>query len=88
MGVDYVEVLNYCYKVGKLAPTQRTGVITLLHKRGDRLDMKNWRPLTLLCVDYKIAAKAIANRLLAVLHLVIHTDQSCGVPGRNPNENS
>ena len=88
MGVDYVEVLNYCYKVGKLAPTQRTGVITLLHKRGDRLDMKNWRPITLLCVDYKIAAKAIANRLLAVLHLVIHTDQSCGVPGRNPNENS
>ena len=50
--------------------------------------MKNWRPITLLCVDYKIAAKAIANRLLAVLHLVIHTDQSCGVPVCNPNENS
>ena len=87
-GSDYVEVLNHCYSVNKLSPSQRTGVITLLHKRGDRLEMKNWRPITLLCVDYKIAAKAIANRLLAVLHLVIHTDQSCGVPGRNPNENS
>ena len=88
LGSDYVDVLNHSYSVNKLSPSQRTGVITLLHKRGDRLEMKNWRPITLLCVDYKIAAKAIANRLLAVLHLVIHTDQSCGVPGRNPNENS
>ena len=41
--------------------------------------MKNWRPITLLCVDYKIAAK--------VLPFIIHSDQSCGVPGRNPSEN-
>ncbi len=88
MGADYVEVLNYCYVVGKLSLTQRSGVITLLHKKGDRLEMKNWRPITLLCVDYKIAVKAIANRLLTVLSLVIHPDQSCGVPGRNPNESS
>jgi hypothetical protein len=74
--------------VGKLSPTQCSGVITLLHKKGDRLEMKNWRPITLLCVDYKIAAKAIANRLLSVLSLVIHPDQSCGVPGCNPNESS
>ena len=38
--------------------------------------MKNWRPITLLCVDYKIAAKAIANRLLLVLQFLLHTDQS------------
>ena len=50
--------------------------------------MKNWRPITLLCVDYKIAAKAIANRLLQVLPSIIHTDQSCGVCGRNPVVNN
>ncbi len=88
MRADYVEVLNYCYVVEKLSPTQRSGVITLLHKKGDRLEMKNWQPITLLYVDYKIATKAIANRLLSVLPLVIHPDQSCGVPGRNPNESS
>ena len=48
MGADYVEVLNYCYVVGKLSPTQRSGVITLLHKKGDRLEMKNWRPINAL----------------------------------------
>ena len=87
IGDDYVAVMNYCFTQGKLSATQRSGIITLLHKRGDPLNMKNWRPITLLCVDYKIAAKALANRLLTVLSSVIHSDQTCGVPGRNPNEN-
>ena len=87
LGPDYVEVMNFCYATGQLSASQRSGVITLLYKRGDRLDMKNWRPITLLCVDYKLAAKAIANRLLQVLPHVIHTDQSCSVPGRNPVHN-
>jgi hypothetical protein len=84
LGQDYVDVMNYGYSVGRLSASQRSGVITLLHKRGDRLDMKNWRPITLLCVDYKIAAKVIANRLLQVIQFLVHDNQSCGVPGRNP----
>ena len=79
LGEDLVEVLNYAYTSGRLSPSQRSGLITLLHKRGDHLEMKNWRPITLLCADYKIAAKAIANRLLEVLPTIIHQDQSCGV---------
>ena len=67
LGQDYVDMINSCYTSGKLSPSQRSGMITLLYKRGDRLDMKNWHPITLLCVDYKIAAKAIANCLLSVL---------------------
>ena len=87
LGEDYVEVMNFCFANQRLTPTQRSGVITLLHKRGDILDMKNWRSITLLCVDYKIAAKALANRLLLVLPFVINTSQSCSIPGRNPSEN-
>ena len=48
--------------------------------------MKNWRPITLLCADYKIVAKAIANCLLGVIAKVAHSDQTCGVPGRNSLE--
>ena len=50
--------------------------------------MKNWRPITLLCVDYKIAAKAIANRLLHVLPSIIHPNQSGGVRGRSSTPNT
>ena len=38
--------------------------------------MNNWWPITLLCVDYKLASKAIANWLLQVLPSVIRTDHS------------
>ena len=86
LGTDFVDVINFAYNHGQLSPSQRSGVITLIHKRGDRLDMKNWRPITLLCADYKIVAKAIANRLLGVIAKVTHSDQTCGVPGRNSLE--
>ena len=56
-------------------------------KKADRLDPKNWRPISLLNVDYKIASRAIAGRLLKVLSSVVDKDQTCGVPGRFIGEN-
>ena len=38
--------------------------------------------MSLLNVDYKIASRDLAGRLLKVIHLVVNCDQSCGVPGR------
>ena len=58
------------------------GLITLTFKKGDRFDPRNWRPITLLNVDDKIASRAIAGRLLKVIHFVVADDQTCGVPGR------
>ena len=82
VGVDLVEVLNFCHQAGFLAKFQRRGLITLTFKKGDHLDHRNWRPITLLNVDYKIASHAIAGRLLKVIHFVVAEDQMCGVPGR------
>ena len=48
LGVDLVEVLNFCHQAGFLAKSQREGLITLTFKRGDRFDPRNWRPITLL----------------------------------------
>ena len=67
--------------------SRRRGVISLSFKKGDRLDPKNWCPISLLNVDYKLAARVIAGRLLKVIHLVVEKDQTCGVPGRYIGEN-
>ena len=87
LGQDLVEVLNSCYGAGSLTLSQRRGVISLSFKKGDRLDMRNWRPISLLNVDYKLAARAVAARLLKVIHLIVAKDQTCGVPGRYIGEN-
>ena len=87
LGQDLVDVLNFCYVAGSLTLSQHRGIISLSFKKGDRLDMRNWRPISLLNVDYKLAARAIAGRLLKVIHLVVAEDQTCGVPGRYIGEN-
>jgi hypothetical protein len=38
-----------------------------IYKGGEREDIKNWRPLTLLNCDYKIISKLLAERLKNVL---------------------
>ena len=54
--------------------------VDLLFKKGDRLQTKNWRPISLLNIDYKFATWTMAGRLLAVIASVVSPDQTCGVP--------
>ncbi|PFX17278.1 Transposon TX1 uncharacterized 149 kDa protein [Stylophora pistillata] len=82
LGSDLVAVLNSCFSSRQLSLSQRSGVLSLSYKKGDCLDPRNWRPISLLNVDYKIASRAIAGRLLKVIHIVVDKDQTCGVPGR------
>lgn len=87
LGSDLIDVLNACFAKGTLVKSQRSGVISLSFKKGDRLDPRNWRPTFLLNVDYKIASKAIAGRLFKVIDIVVNSDQTCGVPGRFIGDN-
>ena len=56
-------------------------------KDKDLLDIKNYRPISLLTVDYKIIAKTMANRLKNCIDSVIHPDQSGFLKGRNIGNN-
>jgi exonuclease III len=87
IGVDLLEVINDSLAAGKLPLSCRRAVLTLLPKKGDLSEIKNWRPVSLLCADYKILSKALANRLRRVIGNVIHIDQSYCVPGRSLKDN-
>ena len=68
--------------------TAKQGVISLLDKPNkDLLQVRNWRPLTMLNCDYKIYAKIIANRLQLVIPDIIHEDQKGFVKGRSTAHN-
>ncbi|KAI8514955.1 hypothetical protein Bbelb_075460 [Branchiostoma belcheri] len=83
IGDDLLMVFNEVFDAGELSPSQKFGVVTLLPKKGDELDPKNKRPISLLNTDYKILTKVLNNRLQSVVSSVLHPDQTCGVPGRS-----
>ena len=89
LGHFIVRSLNYGYDCGELSITQKQGIITCIPKEGKpRHYLKNWRPISLLNVIYKIASAAIANRVKPLLQNIISSDQTGFVPGRYIGENT
>ncbi|KAJ3584301.1 hypothetical protein NHX12_014797 [Muraenolepis orangiensis] len=84
---DLLDVFNESLASGSMPVSCRRAVITLLPKKGNLQDIKNWRPVSLLCVDYKILSKALATRLGKAVEQVIHRDQTYCVPGRSMVDN-
>ena len=88
LGHDLIASFNEAYEANELTISQRRGVITLIPKEdGSLMDLTNWRPITLLNVDCKIATKAIAKRVEASLPKLINHDQTGFIKGRYIGEN-
>jgi hypothetical protein len=63
-----VNCLNQRLEKGKYSVSQPQGLIACLPKEGqEKHFMKNWRPITLLSVDFKLASSCRANRLKPIL---------------------
>ena len=83
LGQQLTDSLNYSYLHGELSNTQKQAIIKLIEKKErDRRYIKNWRPISLLNVDVKIASRAIALRLEKILPDIISTDQYAYIKGR------
>ena len=68
---------------GRLPVGFLDGVITVLYKtRGDRTQAGSYRPITLLCTDYRLLTKVLATRLGPALATVVGLEQSAFLPGR------
>lgn len=86
-GQSLLVVLNDSLARGLMPLSCRRAVLTLLPKKGDLTDIKCWRLVSLLCSDYKLLSKVLANRLAEVMDQVIHPDQTYCVPGRSIFDN-
>ena len=82
-----VNVINEINKEGQMCNSQSMGIITLLYKYGDRNDITNWRPITLLNTDYKIIEKLFANRIKPILENIIQSNQKAYLKGMQISEN-
>lgn len=83
-----VRSVNYAFLNGNMSYTQKLGVIALIPKGNkDRHFLRNWRPISLLNVLYKIASSCIANRIKKILPFLIHESQKGFMSGRFIGEN-
>uniref|UniRef100_A0A670IW01 Reverse transcriptase domain-containing protein n=1 Tax=Podarcis muralis TaxID=64176 RepID=A0A670IW01_PODMU len=84
-----MEVCNQIME-GKGAPESwKEAFITLIPKlESEKTQLKNYRPISLLNVDYKIFADILASRFKKVLNEVIHKDQAGFLPGRHLSDNT
>ena len=61
-GHNFVNMINGCFEDGQLTESQHLGYISLLCKKPDVPQfLTNWRPISLLNVDYKIVSKSLCN---------------------------
>jgi hypothetical protein len=72
-----IKSLDFAYENSLLSVSQKQGLITCLPKEGKPKHLlKNWRPISLLKVDYKIGSPYIAQRLKTVLKKLISNRQT------------
>lgn len=63
VGPNLVEVANEARRRGFLSSGLNTALIVLIPKKGDLLNLENWRPISLMGTAYKIITKALALRI-------------------------
>ena len=70
---DFTNPVNYIFFEKKeIAKTMKTAIISLIpNTTPEETNIAKWRPISLLCVDYKIITKTITNRLLLTLNEII-----------------
>ena len=65
---DLHEVFINSYINNELPPSMYEATVKLTPKRNDLADLQNWRPISLLNIDYKILARVIYNKINTFLN--------------------
>ena len=88
LGPLFYKALNDIFNTEKLSYTQRLSVISLIYKKGEKENLKNYRPISLTNTDYKIIAFVFARRLQNILSKLINGNQTAYIKGRHIGENA
>ena len=72
---DFVKLLNQMYSTQSIDNRTKSGFITLIHKKGPKDEISNYRPISLLNYDLKIFTKCLTNRLKPLMTNLSHENQ-------------
>ncbi|KAL3681068.1 hypothetical protein R1sor_024024 [Riccia sorocarpa] len=80
---DCKEMIECFWSDGKLTDRTKKGAIKLIPKSEDKARLKDWRPISLLGITYKIISKLLAERLKSLLPNLVNEQQTGFVQGRS-----
>ena len=82
------ELYNNIWLRDDMTIAMKNGIIQLTYKKkGTPTELKFWRPITLLNLDYKILTKILASRLKHAMGYLLNPNQSSGVKERDILDN-
>ena len=77
-----LDVFKSWKKLGVIGISSRTGIISVIYKKGDKKDITNYRPISPLNLDYKIYTSILKNRMQKTLHKIISENQTAAIKNR------
>lgn len=87
IGDDLSQKILKVLNKGESMNNWNSTIITLIHKIRDARSMKDYRPVSLCNVSYKIVARAITNRFRRELDHIIDLSKSAFISGRLITDN-
>ena len=75
-------VFHHFHAKGQFEKSLNATFITLIPKKNEAIDVKDFRPISLVGGVYKIIAKVLANRLHTVMEDIISASQNAFVRNR------
>ena len=79
---DIMQVFHHFYSYGTFTKSINATFIALIPKKPGAVEIKDYRPISLVSGIYKILAKVLANRLKTVLGKVVSAPQNAFVKGK------
>jgi hypothetical protein len=85
---DVVRAVQHFFTSGVMPDAVNDTAIVMIPKKKDPEDLKDFRPISLCNVIYKVVSKCPANRLCPILQDIVTPEQSAFVPGRLITDNA
>ncbi|XP_071715148.1 uncharacterized protein [Rutidosis leptorrhynchoides] len=80
---DLMKAIQWFWSSGDITIGCNTSFITLIPKKSNPINLRDYRPISLIGGYYKILSKLLANRIRSVIDKLVGVEQSAFIRGRS-----